>query len=223
MSVYCRGQSSEIEGCVVRIHERFEFFIANYPREDGTLWTMSQLAATSGGRLKSNYLSVLRAGKVASPGYDKLAVIANVMGFSPTLWHESEERLRGRGSDSDFRERLEDLVEHMPNQLGRPFTDAEIARESGGALGEDEAAGIRGGDIAPTTGQLLALAGVFGVDLSYFTQEKRPLLSREAVEALSEEESAEIVHRTLALSGADKRLVMEMLKHLEQRSEQDAT
>lgn len=63
----------------MRIHERFEFFIASYPRADGTRWKMSQLAAASGGRLKSNYLSVLRAGKVASPGYDKLAVIANVI------------------------------------------------------------------------------------------------------------------------------------------------
>lgn len=183
---------------------------------------MSQLAAASGGRLKANYLSVLRAGKVASPGYDKLAVIAKVMGFPPALWHESEERLAGGGADSDLRARIEDLVENMPNGLGRPFTDAEISRESGEALSEGEVAAIRGGEASPTTGQLLALAAVFGVDLSYFTQEKRPVLSREAVEALAEEESAEIVHRTLALSNADKRLVLEMLKHLEGRSEKYA-
>lgn len=206
----------------LRIDERFEFFLANYTREDGSRWTMSEISAASKGRLKPNYLSVLRAGKVPSPGYEKLSAIAEVMGFPPALWHESEERLAGCGADSDVRARIEDLIENMPNDLGRPFTDEEISHRSGGALHKGEVAGIRSANIAPTTGQLLALAGVFSVDLAYFTQEKRPILSREAVEALAEEESAEIVHRTLALAAPDKRLVLEMLKHLEQRSGSDA-
>jgi transcriptional regulator with XRE-family HTH domain len=208
---------------LTRIAEKFGFLLDAYRRPDGERWGGQELQDATGGVVTRSYVSALRNGHIVSPGYDKLRAIAKAMNFPVELWFEdSPGRVAPRADELEERATIAERLEHLfqaivDDKKGRPYTDAEVARMSLGGISEQEVAGIRSGEIGnPTIDQVLALAEAFGVSPSYFTERKAPLLSREAIEALADRDSSEIIHKTLALSDAEKKMVLDILDHLGQ-------
>ena len=192
-----------------------------YRRPDGGRWGGQELQDATGGAVTRSYVSALRNSHIVSPGYDKLRAIAKAMNFPVELWFEdSPGRVAPRADELEERATIAERLEHlfqtiMDEKKGRPYTNAEVARMSLGGMSEQEVAGIRSGEISnPTIDQVLALAEAFGVSPSYFTERKAPLLSQEAIEALADRDSSEIIHKTLALSDAERRMVLDILDHL---------
>jgi transcriptional regulator with XRE-family HTH domain len=194
-----------------------------YRRPDGERWGGQELQDATGGVVTRSYASALRNGHIENPGYDKLRAIAKAMKFPVELWFEDSPGRAAPSADeleerATIAERLEHLFETIvDDKKSRPYTNAELARMSLGGISEQEVAGIRSGEISsPTIDQVLALAEAFGVSPSYFTERKAPLLSQEAIEALADRDSSEIIHKTLALSDAERRMVLDILDHLGQ-------
>jgi transcriptional regulator with XRE-family HTH domain len=208
---------------LTRIAEKFEFLLNTYRRPDGERWGGQELQDATGGAVTRSYASALRNGHIENPGYDKLRAIAKAMKFPVELWFEDSPGRAAPSADeleerATIAERLEHLFETIvDDKKSRPYTNAELARMSLGGISEQEVAGIRSGEISsPTIDQVLALAEAFGVSPSYFTERKAPLLSQEAIEALADRDSSEIIHKTLALSEAERRMVLDILDHLGQ-------
>jgi transcriptional regulator with XRE-family HTH domain len=206
---------------LTRIAEKFEFLLDTYRRPDGRRWGGQELQEATGGAVTRSYVSALKNGHIANPGYDKLRAIAKAMNFPVELWFEdSPGRVAPRADELEERATIAERLEHLFHTIidekkGRPYTNAEVARMSVGGVSELEVAGIRSGEIAnPTLDQVLALAEAFGVSPSYFTERKAPLLSQETIEALADRDSSEIIHKTLALSDAEKKMVLDILDHL---------
>jgi transcriptional regulator with XRE-family HTH domain len=200
--------------------QKFEWLLDTYRRPDGSRWNGKQLEDATGGVVTRQYVSMLRNGHIEDPGYTKLRAIAKAMSFPPELWFEERGgsppvSLVGE-EDASISERLEQLFRTLIDEKrGRPYTDAEIARMSLGGITEEEVAGIRSGKIEnPTLDQILALAEAFGVSAAYFTEKKAPLLSQETIAALTDRDSSEIIHKTLALSEGEKKMVLDILDHL---------
>jgi transcriptional regulator with XRE-family HTH domain len=194
-----------------------------YRRPDGERWGGQELQDATGGAVTRSYASALRNGHIENPGYDKLRAIAKAMKFPVELWFEDSPGRAAPSADeleerATIAERLEHLFETIvDDKKSRPYTNAELARMSLGGISKQEVAGIRSGEISsPTIDQVLALAEAFGVSPSYFTERKAPLLSQEAIEALADRDSSEIIHKTLALSEAERRMVLDILDHLGQ-------
>jgi transcriptional regulator with XRE-family HTH domain len=208
---------------VTWIAEKFEFLLGAYRRPDGRRWGGQELEDATGGAVTRSYVSALRNGHIENPGYDKMRAIAKAMNFPVELWFEDSPARVAPGADeleerATIAERLEHLFETIVDEKkGRPYTEAEVARMSVGGISEQEVAGIRSGEISnPTIEQVLALAEAFGVSPSYFTERKAPLLSQEAIEALADRDSSEIIHKTLALGEGEKKMVLDILDHLGQ-------
>jgi transcriptional regulator with XRE-family HTH domain len=208
---------------LTRIAEKFEFLLDTYRRPGGERWGGQELQHATGGAVTRSYVSALRKGHIESPGYDKLRAIAKAMRFPVELWFEDTPgRAAPRADELEERATIAERLEHLfqtivDEKKGRPYTNAEVARMSVGGVSEREVAGIRSGQISnPTLDQVLALAEAFGVSPSYFTERKAPLLSQEAIEALADRDSSEIIHKTLALSDAEKKMVLDILDHLGQ-------
>jgi transcriptional regulator with XRE-family HTH domain len=215
---------------LTRIAEKFEFLLDAYRRPDGERWGGQELQDATGGAVTRSYVSALRNGHIENPGYDKMRAIARAMDFPVELWFEdSPKRVAPKTDQLEERATIAERLEHLfqtivDEKKGRPYTNAEVARMSLGGISEQEVAGIRSGETGnPTIDQVLALAEAFGVSPSYFTERKAPLLSQEAIEALADRDSSEIIHKTLALSDAEKRMVLDILDHLGQlhRGRQD--
>jgi transcriptional regulator with XRE-family HTH domain len=215
---------------LTRIAKKFEFLLDTYRRPDGGRWGGQELQDATGGAVTRSYVSALRNGHIENPGYDKLRAIARAMNFPVELWFEdSPGRTAPRADELEEQATIAERLEHLfqaivDEKKGRPYTEAEVARMSLGGISEQEVARIRSGEISnPTIDQVLALAEAFGVSPSYFTERQAPLLSREAIEALADRDSSEIIHKTLALSDAEKRMVLDILDHLGQlhRGRQD--
>jgi hypothetical protein len=67
-----------------------------------------------------------------------------------------------------------------------------------GGLSEDDLEGIRTGAVGdPTVGQVVALAGVFGVEPSYMLDRGEPVFDAELVEALRDETVRETIREIL--------------------------
>jgi transcriptional regulator with XRE-family HTH domain len=202
------------------IAQRFEWLLDTYRRPDGSRWNGKQLQDATGGVVTRQYVSMLRNGHIDDPGYTKLRAIAKAIGFPPERWFEEHDgwSLASVREDEEatIAERLEQLFRTVIGEKrGKPYTDAEIARMSLGGISEEEVAGIRSGEIgSPSLDQMLALAEAFGVSASYFTEKKAPLLSQETIAALTDRDSSEIVHKTLALSEREKKMVLDILDHL---------
>ena len=208
---------------MAQIAEKFEFLLGAYRRPDGRKWGGQELQDATGGAVTRSYVSALRRGHIENPGYDKLRAIARAMNFPVELWFEdSPARVAPRADELEERATVAERLEHLfqtiiDEKKGRPYTNAEVARMSLGSISEREVAGIRSGEVKnPTIDQVLALAEAFGVSPSYFTERKAPLLSQEAIEALADRDSSEIIHKTLALSDAERRMVLDILDHLGQ-------
>jgi hypothetical protein len=99
-------------------------------------------------------------------------------------------------------------------KTGEPYTNAEVARMSAGALTEEEVEGIRSGAIPDqTVGKVTALAAVFGVEPSYLVDRKgQPTLDAETLEALSDETAAAILRESARLPEREKRIVLGIVR-----------
>jgi transcriptional regulator with XRE-family HTH domain len=205
---------------VVHIAQKFELLLDAYRRPDGRRWTGAELDQATGGVVPRSYVTNLRKGRIESPGYEKLAAIAKVMGFAPEVWFEglgdgtlanNIEGVHGIGG------RLEHLFKAVRNpKTGEPYTNAEVARMTLGDLSEEDVEGIRSGSISdPTLGQVAALAGVFGVESSYFLdREEPPQLDEEVVQALRDEYVRDITRESSRLPDRERRLVLGIVRQL---------
>jgi transcriptional regulator with XRE-family HTH domain len=137
---------------MAHVARKFERFLEIYRPPDGGRWTGAKLASATGGVVHRSYVTNLRKGRIASPGYEKLAAIAKAMGFPPEAWFE--EGLPGAESEEPeyatrgLGERTDLLFEVVRNpKTGEPYTSAEVARMSLGVLSEEDVEGIRDGSV----------------------------------------------------------------------------
>ena len=208
----------------VRVAQRFELLLSKYRHPDGGRWNGQQLQDATGGVVTRSYVSMMRKGKIASPGFDKLRAIAKAMNFPPELWFEEADeivdaaRVERPAGERGIAGRLDHLFEAIKNErTGEPYTNAEVARMSLGDLTEEEVGGIRAGTLEnPTVGQVLALAEAFGVHPSYFRDrgEEPPLLGERELNALGDRRARAILNGSLDLSDQEKDMVLDMIEHL---------
>src|SRR5687768_628272 len=166
----------------MHIAQKFEALLEMYRRPDGRRWTGAELDDATGGVVTRSYVTNLRKGRIDNPGYEKMRAIAKAMGFAPEVWFE--ESLGQRRSieqaeqSRDVAGRLEHLFEVVRNpKTGEPYTNAEVARMTLGDLSEEDVQTIRTGAIGdPSVSQVVALAGVFGVEPSYLLDRGQPSL-----------------------------------------------
>jgi hypothetical protein len=74
----------------MHIAHEFEHLLNTHRRPDGHRWTGQQLDEATGGVVTRSYVTNLRKGRIESPGYEKMNVIAKAMGFPPELWFEED-------------------------------------------------------------------------------------------------------------------------------------
>lgn len=172
-----------------------------------------------------SYVTNLRKGRIENPGYEKMRMMARAMGFPPEVSFENisadgSQAARKEGGDLAGRvEHLFSVVRHP--RTGEPYTNAEVAHLSAGALTEEEAEGIRSGKISdPTVGQASVLAAVFGVEPSYLVDRKEPPpLDAELLEGLSDETTREITREALRLPERERGIVLGVVRQFAGRSE----
>jgi transcriptional regulator with XRE-family HTH domain len=202
----------------LHVAQRFELFLDEYRRPDGTRWTGQKLDEATGGVVARAYVTNLRKGRIENPGYEKMLAIARAMGFPPALWFEDAP---GDGTQiapaggQDLASRVGHLFEAIVHPgTGESYTDADVARMSAGALTEEDVEGMRTGAIPdPTVGQVAALAAVFGVEPSYLVDRKgQPTLDAETLEALSDETAAAILRESARLPEREKRVVLGIVR-----------
>jgi len=166
----------------------------------------------------------LRKGRIENPGYEKMKAIAKAMGFAPEVWFEEglgEGRSIGQAEESrGVGGRLEHLFEVVRNpKTGKPYTNGEVARMTLGDLSEEDVERIRTGAISdPTVGQVAALASVFGVESSYLLDRgEPPLLEKELVQALRDEDVRDITRESSRLPDGEKRLVLGIVRQFREQ------
>jgi transcriptional regulator with XRE-family HTH domain len=203
-------------GGVLHVAQRFERFLENYRRPDGSRWTGAQLDKATGGIVSRSYVTNLRKGRMENPGYEQMRAIAKAMGFPPEMWFEedlgseggSAAQPEGRGIPG----RLEHLFETIKNpKTGEPYSNAEVARLSAGVITEEDVEEIRSGRIVdPLVSQVAALAAAFGVPPSYLLdRSKNPsVLDEEVLEALADETATTILRESARLPQRDKEIVL---------------
>lgn len=203
----------------MHIARKFERLLQAYRRPDGgEEWGGQDLERATGGVVTRSYVSNLRKGRIENPGYDKLAAIARAMGFPPGMWFGDDlvaEEDPALAEEIGPAGRLERLFGAIKNpKTGKPYTTAEVARSSAGDLTEGDVEGIRNGSVAdPTVGQVAALAGVFGVEPSYFlTRTQPPFLDAELAEALGDEAVGEIARLAWRLPERERALVLGIVR-----------
>ena len=207
-----------------RYAERLERLLDTYPNpETGKRWRGKELEDATNGFVSGSYVTALRKGRINRPGLDKLRAIAGAMNFPFELWlteHEKWEReLEGEREDGGgFARLLEVLFEAVGNEdTGEPFTNKEVSLRSEGRLSEDEIGQMRSGELEnPTRAQLLALSDVFDVAPSYWFKpgERRPLLDPETYEALKNQKTYALLHKSLGLSEDQKDMMMILMEQL---------
>ena len=74
----------------MHIAQRFEKLLDSYRHSDGSKWTGQQLDEATDGVVPRSYVTNLSKGRIKSPGHDKMAAIANAMGFPPAAWFEAD-------------------------------------------------------------------------------------------------------------------------------------
>ena len=203
----------------MRIAQKFEHLLDTYRRPDGHRWTGQQLDEATGGVVTRSYVTNLRKGRVESPGYEKLAALAKAMGFPPEVWFDEglgEGRSIGQAEESrSVAGRLEHVFEVVRNpKTGEPYTNAEVARMTLGDLSEEDVERIRTGAISdPTVGQIVALAGVFGVETSYLLDRgELSLLDEELVQALRNEDVRAITRESSRLPDGERQLILGIVR-----------
>jgi transcriptional regulator with XRE-family HTH domain len=201
----------------MHIAQKFEALLEMYPHPDGRRWSGQEIDEATG-VVSRSYVTNLRKGRIENPGYEKLAAMAKAMGFAPEVWFEdglSKERSIGQAEVSyGVAGRLEHLFEVVRNpKTGEPYTNAEVARMTLGDLSEEEVERIRTAAVSdPRVGQVVALAGVFGVETSYLLNRSEPPLDGELVDVLRDETARETVREIARLSKREKRLVLGIVR-----------
>jgi transcriptional regulator with XRE-family HTH domain len=201
---------------VAHVAHKFEHLLETYRRPDGRAWSGAELAKATGGVVPRSYVTNLRKGRIENPGYEKLRAIAKAMGFPPEVWFEedlgSSGELPARLHAGGVAGRVEHLFETIKNpRNGEPYTNAEVARMSAGAITEEAVEGIRSGRIVdPSMSQVAALATAFGVPPSYLLdRRKEPLvLDEEVLEALTDETAGTILRESARLPEREKEIVL---------------
>jgi hypothetical protein len=202
----------------MHIAQKFETLLEIYRHPDGRRWSGQEIDEATGGVVTRSYITNLRKGRIANPGYVKLAAMAKAMGFAPEEWFED-----GLGEGRSIRQaeesrgvagRLEHLFEVVRNpKTGEPCTNAEIARMTLGDLSEEDVEGIRTGAISdPTVIQVAALAGVFGVEPSYLLDRGQVSLDAELIEALRDEPVRQAAREISRLSERERHLVLGIVR-----------
>jgi hypothetical protein len=101
-------------------------------------------------------------------------------------------------------------------RTGEPYTDAQIARMSAGALTAGDVQAIRMGRIPdPTVGQVAALAAAFGVPPSYLVDRGEPVFDGELVRALRDERVREAACEISRLPERERRLVLGIVRQFD--------
>jgi transcriptional regulator with XRE-family HTH domain len=203
----------------MHIAQKFEALLEIYRHLDGRKWSGHEIDEATGGVVSRSYVTNLRKGRIENPGYEKMRAIAKAMGFAPEVWfeeHLGEGRSIGQAEQSrGVVSRLEHVFEVVRNpKTGEPYTNAEVARMTLGDLSEEEVGRIRTGAISdPTVGQVAALAGVFGVEVSYLLDRGEPsLLDEELVHALRDEDVRDITRESSRLPEGERRLVLGIVR-----------
>jgi transcriptional regulator with XRE-family HTH domain len=208
-------------GIINRMHiaQKFEALLEMYRRPDGRKWSGQEIDEATGGVVSRSYVTNLRKGRIENPGYEKMRAIAKAMGFAPEVWFEDglgEGRSIGQAEVSyGVAARLEHVFEAVRNpKTGEPYTNAEVARMTLGDLSEKDVERIRTGAISdPSVGQVVALAGVFGVDTSYLMDKGDPsLLDEELLQALRDEDVRDITRESSRLPDGERRIVLGIVR-----------
>jgi hypothetical protein len=211
----------------MHVSQKFEHLLETHRRPDGSRWTGQQLDEATGGVVTRSYVTNLRKGRIENPGYEKLAAIAKAMGFRPEAWFDEDavgESLERSDDSRGVAGRVERLFDAVRNPAtGEPYTNAQVARMTIGDLSEEDVEGIRTGGIAdPTVSQVVALAGVFGVEPSYLLDRGEPVFEGELVEALRDETVREVTREISRLPERERRLVLGIVRQFEGRGRQVA-
>lgn len=213
------------------IARKFEHLLERYRRSDGSMWGGQDFHNATGGVVTRSYITNLRKGRIENPGYDKLAAIAKVMGFSPSLWFEEpqESGASSYAEASHDHQDLSDRVNYLFNTMrndktGESYTDAEVARLSLGDLTEEEIDDIRtGSDPNPSINKVISLADAFGVHPSYFLDQskKLPIIDRELLDIFRNETVSAIAHKSLHLPNREKQTILGIIQQFENMHETD--
>ena len=217
---------------MAHIARRFEALLDAYRRPDGRRWSGQNLHDATAGVVTRSYVTNLRKGRIANPGYEKLNAIANALGFPPELWFE-----KGYGQTSrapvappeekrDIAGKINYLFEAIRNEkTGEPYTNAEVARASlrgltgqDGALTEEDIRRLRSGENPnPSVNQVVALADFFDVQPSYFVDRTQGpvLLDEEAISALEDHTTSAILHKSIRLPKRERDMVLAIIQQFE--------
>lgn len=208
-----------------RFGQTFEKLLEEFRKPDGDKWSSKELHEATVGFVNQSYISNLRAGRIRRPGYDRLKAIADVMGFPVSLWYENPEEWSRIIQDSatdkgtSIAQRLNLLFEVVPSELtGKPFTEKEVAQRSGGQLSEQQIGEMRREELTnPTISQLIALSGIFGVDISYWwlQPEEQTAITPENIKALKDLKSEQILNKVHDRSEAEKDMILTMIEQLD--------
>ncbi|QIN85502.1 hypothetical protein GBA63_22660 (plasmid) [Rubrobacter tropicus] len=207
---------------------KFETFLQRYPRADGRRWRGVDFDRATNGYVNGSYVTALSKGRIEEPGLNKLRRISEVMGFPFLDWFQPAEIEARAGreelgvpKEDSISARLNYLFEAIPNdKTGKPFTDAEVAKQSLGRLSEEDLGRLRSSELPdPSREMLLALCDVFDVDFSYWDERagQTELLGPDTLRALRDKESLAILHKSHALPDEDKSLIMTVLEELQRR------
>jgi transcriptional regulator with XRE-family HTH domain len=204
-------------GGTLHVAQKFEHLLEVYRHPDGGRWTGQQLDEATGGVVPRSYVTNLRKGRIENPGYEKMRAIARAMGFAPEAWFEEgvgREPDRSENEGRGIAGKVEHLFDAIRNpKTGDPYTNAEVAHMTLGDLSEEDLEGIRTGAVGdPTVGQVIALAGVFGVEPSYLLNRGEPVFDAELVEALRDDVIREVTREISRLPERERRLVLGIVR-----------
>lgn len=183
------------------------------------------------GFVSASYFSNLLNGNIKQPGLDKLKAIAETMGFPAQLWLEESDDLSNRETGAhvlgqqgaSFAQLLNNLfAAHADPQTGEQPSTAEIARRTAGRVTRDELERMRSGEVEnPTLEQIVRISEAFDVDPAYWLHhgKDKPILNREIIEAIRNEDNRLILHRSLRLSKDQKDMLLVLMEQLQNRGE----
>lgn len=214
--------------------EMFKRLLELYPHPEGGPWNGPRMEDATGGFVNAAYFSNLKENRIRQPGLDKLKAIARAMGFPPAVWLEEPEHWGQRltkveAQQGSHRPSLSDLLNNLfksvtNERTKKLYTNAEIARQTAGQVTEEQLEDMRGGLLKdPTMAQILALSEAFDVDPAYWFRrgKSKPLVDLEIVEALRNEDSRLLLHRSLGLSKGQKDMLLILMEQLEKQEKED--
>ncbi|MGB3633307.1 MAG: hypothetical protein WA982_04655 [Rubrobacteraceae bacterium] len=200
--------------------KRFLYLKERHRKPDGSKWTHAEIERATEGFVRANYLTNLVHGRIRQPGTDRLQVIAQVMGFPYELWFrtQSPHELSGEEGPRTLTARLEQLFDKRRNaRTGRPFTTAEVAGLTFGALSEEQILAARNGMVEDLQGsQYLALSNVFGIDVSYWytDPDDLPPLDEGWLSAARTEKGRAVLNKFHGRSEEQKDMILFLLDQL---------